>query len=85
MKTTKQLTNKQIVDKYLPLHQVRNIKNAELTYSHWSYHQVSFEYQKLLSDTFVKMGLCNSDDIYVSQQVFSTKRKALKFIAIVNS
>ena len=84
MGTTK-ITNEQIVKEYLPLHQVRNIKNAELTYSHWGYHQVTFDYQKLLSNTFVKMGVVSGDDIYQSNQTFSTKKQALKFIKLVNS
>lgn len=81
---TEQLTNDQIVKEYLPLHQVRNIKNAELSYSRWGHHEVIFEYQKLLSCTFVKMGVMNADDFYVSRQSFSTKKQALHFIKLVN-
>ena len=70
---------------WLPNHVVRNVHEATLGYSSRGYHVVEFKYQPLLDDTFVKMGLTDPNKIKTSQQTFTTKTEAIKFIKVVNN
>lgn len=78
------MTNEEIIKEYLPLHEVRNVKNAKIVYSSRAHHIVEFEYNKLKDNYFVKIGLDSAEDICRSTELFTNLNKAQKFINLVN-